>query len=32
MLKMFGGAVADHAMADAKEAKRILDELPTQDA
>jgi len=32
MLKMFGGAAADHPMADAKEAKRILDELPTQDA
>jgi hypothetical protein len=32
MLKMFGGAAANHPMADAKEAKRLLDELPAQDA
>jgi hypothetical protein len=32
MLKMFGGAAADHPMADAREAKRVLDELPAQDA
>lgn len=32
MLKMFGGAVSDHPMADAKEAKRLLDAMPVQDA
>ena len=34
MLKMFGGGGGglDHPMADPKEAKRLLDELPAQDA
>jgi hypothetical protein len=32
MLKMFGGGGPDHPMADAKEAKRLLDELPGQEA
>ena len=32
MLKMFGGVVSDHPMADAKEAKRLLDAMPAQDA
>ena len=33
MLKMFGGGGgSDHPMADPKEAKRLLDELPAQDA
>ncbi|HEV7478558.1 MAG TPA: hypothetical protein VGO02_12570 [Burkholderiales bacterium] len=32
MLKMFGGGGSDHPMADAKEAKRLLDGLPAQDA
>jgi hypothetical protein len=32
MLKMFGGGGSDHPMADAKEAKRLLDALPPQDA
>jgi hypothetical protein len=33
MLKMFGGAAANHhPLADAKEARRVLDELPAQDA
>jgi len=33
MLKMFGGGGGtDHPMADAREAKRLLDELPAQDA
>ena len=32
MLKMFGKGGSDHPMADAKEAKRLLDELPAQDA
>ena len=31
MLKLFGGGTSDHPMADAKEAKRLLDELPAQD-
>jgi hypothetical protein len=32
MLKMFGGGGPDHPLADPKEAKRVLDELPAQDA
>jgi hypothetical protein len=32
MLKMFGGGGSDHPMADAQEAKRLLDELSAQDA
>ncbi|HEY5635847.1 MAG TPA: hypothetical protein VIS77_03015 [Burkholderiales bacterium] len=32
MLKLFGGGKSDHPMANAKEARRILDELATQDA
>src|SRR6188768_2344184 len=32
MLKMFGGGGSDHVLADPKEAKRMLDELPAQDA
>jgi hypothetical protein len=32
MLKMFGGGGSDHPLADPKEAKRMLDELPAQDA
>lgn len=32
MLKLFGGGKPDHPMADIKEARRILDDLPTQDA
>lgn len=31
MIKLFGSAGPDHPMADPKEAKRILDELPAQD-
>jgi hypothetical protein len=32
MLKMFGGGGSDHPLADPKEAKRLLDALPVQDA
>ena len=32
MLKLFRGGKADHPMADLKEAKRILEELPVNDA
>lgn len=32
MLKLFGGGKADHPLADPKEAKRILDALPADDA
>jgi len=31
MIRLFGSAGPDHPMADAKEAKRLLDELPAQD-
>lgn len=31
MLKLFGGGKPDHPMADPREARRILDELPAQD-
>lgn len=31
MLKLFGGGRPDHPLADPKEAKRLLDELPAQD-
>jgi hypothetical protein len=31
MLKLFGGGKPDHPMADPKEAKRILDDLPAHD-
>ena len=31
MIKLFGSGRPDHPMADAREAKRILDELPPQD-
>lgn len=31
MLKLFGGGKPDHPMADPKEARRLLDDLPTQD-
>ena len=31
MLKLFGGGKPDHPMADPKEARRILEELPAQD-
>jgi hypothetical protein len=31
MIKLFGSGGPDHPMADAKEAKRLLDELPAQD-
>jgi hypothetical protein len=31
MLKLFGGGKPDHPMADPKEARRILEELPSQD-
>ncbi len=31
MLKLFGGGKPDHPMADPKEAKRLLDDLPAQD-
>ena len=32
MLKMFGGGGSDHLLADPKEARRMLDQLPAQDA
>ena len=32
MLKIFGGRAPDHPMADARAARRILEELPAQDA
>jgi len=32
MLKLFGGGKPDHPMADAKEMRRLLDELPENDA
>jgi hypothetical protein len=32
MLKMFGGGGSDHPLADPREAKRMLDQLPAQDA
>ena len=31
MLKLFGGGKPDHPMADSKEAKRLLDDLPAHD-
>ena len=31
MLKLFGGGKPDHPMADPKEARRLLDDLPAQD-
>ncbi len=31
MIKLFGSGAPDHPMADAQEAKRLLDELPAQD-
>lgn len=31
-MKLFGGGKPDHPMADAKDARRILEELPAQDA
>ncbi|HEX2565362.1 MAG TPA: hypothetical protein VHL85_00755 [Burkholderiales bacterium] len=31
MLKLFGGGKPDHPMADAREARRILEQLPAQD-
>src|SRR5437868_13658158 len=31
MLKLFGGGKPDHPMADQKEARRLLDDLPAQD-
>ena len=32
MLKIFGGGKPDHPMADLKEARKILDEIPVNDA
>jgi hypothetical protein len=32
MLKIFGGRAPDHPMADARDARRILEELPAQEA
>ena len=32
MFKLFGGSKSDHPMADLKEARRLLDELPAGDA
>ena len=32
MLNIFGGGKPDHPMADLKEARRILEEVPAQDA
>ena len=32
MLKMFGGGGSEHPLANPKEAKRMLDELPAPDA
>ena len=31
-MKLFGGGKPDHPMADAREARRLLEELPAQDA